>query len=253
MRVRKKVLAYAGLALAGAIGGYVYLIGVLRPVAPAVACLMVERDTWRCTSYQIIVSKPFFLLSGALIGAWWAYALVRRYAAPEQRSFTWREGLVAAPPLLAITGWIGALHPGVRWFWGDSFGWWQVLLFFLAAVLARLAIGIASIAKVRGGLILAFGVPIIFASVGYASITLFRLTAGRARVPTWSIGVRVHLPPAHRHERAVGLARCLGRYLAGLRSRGRTPRIATELDLAGECDRAADHDRGDLVGTCHRT
>jgi hypothetical protein len=175
MRMREKVLAFVGLPLAGAAAGYFYLIGVLRPVSPAVACLMVQRDTWRCACYQIIVSKPFFLLAGALIGTWIAYALVGLYAAPGRRSFTWREGLAAAPPLLAITSWIVALHPGVRWFWGGGLGWWQVLLFFLAAVLVRLAIGIASIANVRGGLILGFGLPIIFAGLGYASITLFQL------------------------------------------------------------------------------
>ena len=97
------------------------------------------------------------------------------YATAALQNFTWREGLAATPPLLAITGWIVALHPGVRWNWGDGFGWWQVLLFVLAGVLVRLAIGIASIAQVRGGLILGFGMPIIFASLGYAGITLFQL------------------------------------------------------------------------------
>jgi hypothetical protein len=175
MRKRQKVLAFAGLPLAGAAAGYLHLVGVLRPVSPAVACLMVQRDTWRCTSYQIIVSKPFFLLAGALIGTWIAHALVKLYAPPGRRNFTWREGLTAAPPLLAITGWIIALHPGVTWFWGNGLGWWQVLLFFLAAALVRLAIGIASIANVRGALILALGMPIIFAGLGYAFITLFQL------------------------------------------------------------------------------
>jgi hypothetical protein len=165
----------AAAVIAGTAAGYFYLTGVLRPVSPAVACLMVHRGTWRCASYQIIVSEPFFLPAGALIGAWIAYALVRLYAAPEQRNFTGRESLATAPPLLAITAWIGALHPGVRWFWGDGLGWWQVLLFFLAAVLGRCAIGIASIANARGGLILGFGLPVIFAGLGYASITLFRL------------------------------------------------------------------------------
>lgn len=174
MRTLEKVLPFACLPVAGAAAGYVYLVRVLRPVPPAIACPSGQPDDWRCAAYQVIVSKPFFLLAGALIGTWLAYALVKLYAAPG-RSFTWREGLVAAPPVLAITAWIIALHPGVSWLWADSPGWWGVLLFFLAAVLARLAIGIASVAKVRGGLILAFGVPVIFASFGYAFITIFQL------------------------------------------------------------------------------
>ena len=176
MRTPAKLLPFACLPLGGAVAGYVYLARVLRPVPLAVACSSEQVGGWRCASYQIIVSKPFFLLAGALIGTWFGYVLVRLYTAPGQRSFTWREGLVAAPPLLAITAWIIALHPGMTWFlWGDSLGWWQVLLFLLAGVLVRLAIGIASVAKVRGGLILAFGVPIIFAILGYASITFFQL------------------------------------------------------------------------------
>jgi hypothetical protein len=174
MRTPEKVLSFACMAVGGAAAGYIYLVRVLRPVPPAVACPSGQLDDWRCASYQVIVSKPFYLLAGALIGTWFAYALVRLYTAPG-RSFSWREGLVAAPPVLAITAWIIALPPGVSWFWADSLGWWEVLFFFLAAVLARLAIGIASVAKVRGGLILAFGVPIIFASLGYAFITLFQL------------------------------------------------------------------------------
>jgi hypothetical protein len=175
MRTPEKVLSFACLSVGGAAAGYVYLVRVLRPVPPKVACPSGQLDDWRCASYQVIVSKPFFLLAGALIGTWFAYALVRLYAAPEQRSFNWREGLAAAPPLLAVTAWIIALHPGVSWFWGGSFGWWQVLLFLLVAVLVRLAIGIASLAKVRGGLILAFGVPVISAVLGYAFITIFQL------------------------------------------------------------------------------
>ena len=165
MRTPEKVLSFACLPVGGAAAGYFYLVRVLRPVPPAVACPSGQLDDWRCASYQVIVSQPFFLLAGALIGTWFAYALMRFYTDPG-RSFTVREGLVAAPPLLAITAWVIALHPGVSWFWADSFGWWEVLLFFLAAVLVRLAIGIASVAKVRGGLILAFGLPIIFASLG---------------------------------------------------------------------------------------
>ena len=151
MRTPEKVLSFACLAAGGAAAGFVYLVRVLRPVPPAVACPSGQLDDWRCASYQVIVSKPFFLLAGALIGTWVAYALVRLYTAPG-RSFTWREGLVAAPPVLAITVWIIALHPGVSWFWADSLGWWEVLFFLLAAVLVRLAIGIASVTKVRGGL-----------------------------------------------------------------------------------------------------
>jgi hypothetical protein len=175
MRTPVKVLSFACPLVAGAVAGYFYLVGVLRPVPPAVACSSGQFGDWRCASYQVIVSKPFFLLAGALAGIWLAYALVRLYTAPG-RGFTWREGWVTVPPLLAITAWIVALHPGVSWFWGDSIsGWWEVLLFFLAAVLARLAIGVASVSGVRGGLVLAFGLPVIFAGLGYASITIFQL------------------------------------------------------------------------------
>ena len=174
MRTRDKALSFACLPVIGGVVGYVYLVGVLRPVPPAIACPSGQLDDWRCASYQVIVSTPFFVLAGALIGTWFAYALVKLYTAPE-RSFTWREGLVTATPLLAVTAWVIALRPGVSWFWADSLGWWWVLLFFLAAVLVRLAIGIASIAQVRGSLILAFGTPIIFASLGYAFITIFQL------------------------------------------------------------------------------
>jgi len=136
---------------------------------------MVQRDTWRCTSYQVIVSKAFFLLAGGLIGVWIAHALTRLYAAPGRRNYTWSEGLTAAPPLLAITAWVIALHPGVRWSWGDGLGWWQVLFFFLVAVFVRFAIGIASTANVRRALLLSLGLPTIFACMGYVSIALFRL------------------------------------------------------------------------------
>lgn len=174
MRTPEKVLSFVCLPMGGAAAGYVYLVRVLRPVPPAVACASEQVGGWRCASYQVIVSKPFFLLAGALLGTWFAYALVRLYAAPG-RGFTWREGLVTAPPLLAITAWIIALHPGMTWFLWGSLGWWEVLLFVLAAVLVRLGIGIASVANMRGGLILAFGVPMISAGLGYAFVTLFQL------------------------------------------------------------------------------
>jgi hypothetical protein len=73
---------FAGLPLGGVAAGYIYLSRVVRPVPPKVACLMVQLRSWRCSSCQIIVSKPFFLLAGALIGIWLAYALVRLYAVP---------------------------------------------------------------------------------------------------------------------------------------------------------------------------
>ena len=175
MRTPEKLLSYAGLTLAGAAGGYLYLVRVLRPVPPATACPLGQVDDWRCASYQVIVSKPFFLLAGALMGIWLAYALVGLYATPERRGFTRREGLVVAPPLLGLTAWVIALHPGITWFWADSFGWWEVLFFFLAAGGVRLAIAIASVAQVRGGLVLALAGPAIFASLGYAFITIFQL------------------------------------------------------------------------------
>ena len=129
MRAPEKVLSFASLPVAGALAGYVYLVRVLRPVPPATACPLGQVNDWRCASYQVIVSTPFFLLAGALIGTWFAYALFRLYTAPGP-SFTWHEGLVTVPPLLAITAWIIALRPGVSWFWADSLGWWEVLLFW---------------------------------------------------------------------------------------------------------------------------
>ncbi len=174
VRMPGKILSFACLLPAGAAAGYVYLVRVLRPVRPAIACPPGQLHHWRCGSYEVIVSKPFFVILGALIGTWFAHALVRLYAAPGRRSFTLREGLVAAPLALGITAWIIALHPGVTWDWGNGLGWDEVLLFLLVAVLVRLAIGVASIAEVRGGLILAFGMPVIFAGLGYAFITVFR-------------------------------------------------------------------------------
>ncbi len=178
VRTPEKVLWFGCLPLGGAAAGYAYLVRVLRPLPAAVGCPLWQLHGPRCTSYEIIVSKPFFLVVGALIGTWFAYALVRLYTGPAQRSFTRREGLMVAPLLLALAAWIIALHPGLTW---EGFGGWdglgwneQVLLFFLAAVLVRLAIGIASFANVRGGLLLGFGMPIIFAVLGYALITIFQ-------------------------------------------------------------------------------
>jgi hypothetical protein len=128
---------------------------------------------WRCASYELIVSTPFFVTAGALIGTWLAYALVRLYSAPGRSSFTLGEGLVVAPPVLGITAWIIALHPGTSWNWG-SLGWDGVLVFLLAAVLSRLAIGVASIAAVQGGLLLALGMPVVCSGLGYSFITIFQ-------------------------------------------------------------------------------
>jgi hypothetical protein len=174
VRTPERVLWFACLLTGGAAAGYVWLARVLRPVRPALGCPPGELHDWRCVSYQIVISKPFFLLAGGLIGAWLAYAVVRLYADPRRRSFTFREGLVVAL-LLGMTGWVIALHPGMTWAGWSSLGWNEVLLFLLAAVLARLAIGIASIAKVRGGLVLAVGLPVVFASLGFAFITIVRL------------------------------------------------------------------------------
>ena len=184
VRMSGKILSFACLLPGGAAAGYLYLIRVLRPVPPATACIMLpgQLHHWRCASFEFIVSTPFFVTVGALIGTWFAYALVRLYTAPGRRSFTLREGLVVAPPVLGITAWIIALHPGTSWDWG-SLGWDGVLVFFLAAVLVRLAIGVASIAEVRGGLILAFGMPIIFSGLGYSFITIFQLPPVPHRCP----------------------------------------------------------------------
>lgn len=178
MRTPEKVLWFACLPLAGAAAGYAYLARVLRPLPAAVACPLWQLHGPGCTSYEIIASKPFFLMAGALAGAWFACAMARLFMAPGQRSFTRREAVVVAPLLFAITGWIIALHPALSWEgWGGwgGLGWnEQVLLFLLAAVLVRLAIGTASVANARGGLILAFGTPVIFAGLGYAVITIFQ-------------------------------------------------------------------------------
>jgi hypothetical protein len=175
VRTPEKVSWFACLLLGGAAAGCVWLVRVLRPVRPVVGCPPGELHDWRCASYQVIISKPFFLLAGALIGAWAAYAVVRLYAAPGRRSCTLREGLVVAPLLLGMTAWVIALHPGMTWAGWSSLGWGEVLLFLLAAVLVRLAIGIASIAKVRGSLVFAVGLPVGFAGLGFAFITIVRL------------------------------------------------------------------------------
>ncbi|HLY64714.1 MAG TPA: hypothetical protein VKU60_04190, partial [Chloroflexota bacterium] len=98
VRMPGKILSFACLLPGGAAAGYVYLVRVLRPVPPAIACLMLPGQLrhWRCASYEFIVSTPFFVTVGALIGTWFAYALVRLYSAPGRRSFTLRESLVVA-------------------------------------------------------------------------------------------------------------------------------------------------------------
>lgn len=171
MRVPRKILPFACLLLAGAAAGYFFLVRVLRPVQPAIACPPAELHHWRCASYEIMVSKPFFVVLGALAGTWLAHALARRNAAALWRGFTIREGLVVAPAVLGITAWIIAVYPDTVWPWG-SLRW--VLVFLLAAVLARLAIGVAPIAAVRGDLILAFAMPAVIAGFGYAFIRIFQ-------------------------------------------------------------------------------
>ena len=178
MHTLQKALRYACPPLAGAAAGYACLVRALRPLPAAVACPLWQLHGSGCTSYEIIASKPFFLIGGALIGTWLAYAVARLFTAPGQRGFTRREAVLVAPLLLALTAWIIALHPGLSWEgWGGwgGLGWTeQVLLLLLAAVLARLAIGTASIANARGGLVLAFGTPVVFAGLGYAVITIFQ-------------------------------------------------------------------------------
>jgi hypothetical protein len=166
-----KILTYTCLLPGCAAAGYLYLVRVLRPVRPAIACPPGQLHHWPCASDELIVSTPFFVIAGALIGTWLAYALVRLYAGPRRRSVTLRECLVAAPLVLGITAWIIALHPDTAWAWGSVR---SVLLFVLAAALARLAIGVASIAEVRRGLTLALGMPVIFSGLGYAFIATFR-------------------------------------------------------------------------------
>jgi hypothetical protein len=178
VRTAGKVLWFSCLPVAGAAAGYACLVGVLRPLPAAVACPLWQLRGPGCASYQIIASKPFFLVAGALAGGWLAWAAARLFLAGGQPGLTRGEAVVAAPLLLGLTAWIVALHPGLTW---EGWGGWgglswseQVLLFVLAAVLVRLAIGVASFADVRGGLLLAFGAPVIFAGLGYAVITIFR-------------------------------------------------------------------------------
>jgi hypothetical protein len=190
-----------GLTAAGAAAGYAYLVRVLQPVPPAAACPRWEFSYQRCTSYDLIVSKPFFVIAGALTGVWLAYAVVRLHTVRGGRSLTLREGLVVGPPLLAIGAWIisvrpawvVALHPGTAWI-GTGLGPAEVLVFFGVAILVRLMIDIASVARVRGSLILGCGVPIVFAGLGYGFIVLFR------QPPVW------HACPAMPHEPAQAVA-----------------------------------------------
>jgi hypothetical protein len=171
VRTLVKALSFAVAALAGAGVGYLYLAHILRPAPAGVACPPGSPRAPRCVSYQIIVSPPFFLVAGALIGLWIAYALVRLFAG--RGNFTRLEGLVAVPVLLALTAWIIGLHPGVEWNWNNGLGWDKVACFFLVAALARLAIGIASMTGPAAGLLLAFGLPVAFAVLGYAYVTKF--------------------------------------------------------------------------------
>jgi hypothetical protein len=208
MRSPQKVLWLACLPVAGAAAGYAYLVRVLRPLPTAVACPLWQLHGPGCTSYEIIASKPFFLIAGALTGTWFAHAVARLFMPAGQRSFTRTKAVLAAPLLLALTAWIIALHPGLTWEgWGGwgGLGWnEQVLLFLLAAVLVRLSIGTASIANARGGLILAFATPVIFAGLGYAAITVFRQPpighSCPASTTASSCGAEsgLPLPPAHR-------------------------------------------------------
>lgn len=171
------------MAAAGAAAAYFYLVRVLQPAGKAAACPPWMFSKLQCGTYEAVVSKPFFLVAGALIGMWLGYALRRLYAGPGQRNFSRREGLVVGPILLGITAWLIAvrpawlldMHPGLVWVgWNLSPGWNEVVIFILLAILLRLLIGIASFATARGGLILAFGLPAAFAGLGCAFITIFQ-------------------------------------------------------------------------------
>jgi hypothetical protein len=186
MRTQETALSIAAAAAAGAAVGYLYLARVLRPAPAAIACPPGSPHDPRCVSYQVIVSLPFFLVAGALGGAWIGYALVRLYAARSQRNVSRREALVAGAILLGVAVWIIALHPGLEWNWNNGLGWDKVAFFFGVAALARLAIGIASIAGPPGGLLLAFGLPAAFAGLGYAYITNFRQPPVGHSCPSWA-------------------------------------------------------------------
>jgi hypothetical protein len=177
MRTPEKALSLAVAALAGAAVGYLYLDHILRPAPAGVACPPGSPGAPRCVSYQIIVSPPFFLAAGALIGLWIGYALVRLFADRGRGNFSRFEGMIAVPLLLGLAVWIIALHPGVEWNWNNGLGWDKVAFFFLVAALARLAIGIAAVAGPPGGLILAFGLPAAFAGLGYGYIANFQQPA----------------------------------------------------------------------------
>jgi hypothetical protein len=175
VRMAGRALPFVCLIGAGAAAGYVYLFGVLSPVRPAAVCGPANLHGWSCASYEIMISRPFFVILGALIGAWIAYAAVRLVAAPARRSFTWQEGLAAGVPLVAMIIWVAALRLSWAWAGWATFGWAKVLIFLLAAALLRLAIGIASIAKMRGRLIIALGMPLLLAGIGYAFSAIVRL------------------------------------------------------------------------------
>jgi hypothetical protein len=168
-----KLMLFVALPVGGAIAAYQYLVHVLQPVPSATACLL-PINGWQCRSYEAIVSAPSFIVFGALFGAWFAYGLIRLYAQPRCRSFTWLEGFIVAPVVIGLTAWIVALHPGFTWIDWGTLSWDEVLLLIGAAVAIRVAIAIASLANARGGLVLALGLPIVCAFLGRTFIDAFR-------------------------------------------------------------------------------
>ena len=96
------------------------------------------------------------------------------------------------------------------------------LLFLLAAVLVRLAIGIASFANVRGGLLLGFGMPVIFAGLGYSLIAIFQQPPIDHSCPPGSIACSYH-PLIGEIGPWISLGLLAGIWLA----------YATAADLAG--------------------